>query len=267
MDFKNAKNYSEGVVLLAFTIWWTGGVITATQTGGIAFVALNIYYSFWICLFVSLYTLNSWADDQKKEEGSGIISFRNLTHFSRTLRGWYSHCFAAFVVFGSTAQLQVQQGARGEALDYKVVATICISAIAFLVSALIILAHYKLACCFCGYELPVGGFLELTIAVALTIMWICVVSIATSYGGFAATPTGYKLDYNGTVIIEPGSNVFFAAWFSFISICLVIRQWNTERIMEFTRTRQVAMDVTLGTSPNELSAENLGITYEEDNDI
>ncbi len=267
MDFKNAKNYSEGVVLLALTIWWTGGVITATQTGGIAFVALNIYYSFWICLFVSLYTLNAWADDQKKEEGSGIISFRNLTHFSRTLRGWYSHCFAAFVVFGSTAQLQVQQGARGEALDYKVVATICISAIAFLVSALIILAHYKLACCFCGYELPVGGFLELTIAVALTIMWICVVSIATSYGGFAATPTGYKLDYNGTVIIEPGSNVFFAAWFSFISICLVIRQWNTERIMEFTRTRQVAMDVTLGTSPNELSAENLGITYEEDNDI
>jgi hypothetical protein len=261
LDLKNTKNYSEGFVLLFFVVWWTGGVITATQTGGIAFVALNIYYSFWICFFISLYTLNAWA----KEGDGDIISFRNLTHFSRTLRPWYSHCFFSFVVFGSTVQLQVQS--LGQPLNYAMVATICISATSFLVSAVVILAHYKLACCFGGQDPPVGGFLEITIAIALTIMWICEVSIATSYGGFAATPTGYKLEYNGTVILQPGSNIFFASWFSFISMCLVIRHWNTERAMELATTKQAAIDATLSVAPNELSLADQEVSYDEDNDI
>lgn len=265
LDLKNTKNYFEGFVLLFFIVWWTGGVITATQTGGIAFVALNIYYSFWICFFISIYTLNAWANYQQKEGDSDVISFRNLTHFSSTLRPWYSHCFFSFVVFGSTTQLHVQS--LGQPLNYAMVATICISAISFLVSAVVILAHYKLACCFGGQDPPVGGFLEITIAIALTIMWICEVSIATSYGGFAATPTGYKLDYNGTVILQPGSNIFFASWFSFISMCLVIRHWNTERAMELATTKQAAIDATLCVGPNELSLANQGVSYEEDHDI
>lgn len=239
LDLKNSKNYSEGVILLIFCVWWAGGLIAATQPGGIAYVALNIYYSFWVCFFVSVYTLNAWAKDRNKED-SRNISFRNLTHLSWTLRGWYFHAFFAFVVFVSSAQLQKLEA---DNVYYKVVATICISFFSFLISTVVILTHYKLACCFCGYELPLGGFAELTIAFALTIAWICEVSYATTFGGFAATITGSSVVLNnGQEQTMPGSNLYFASWFSFISICFVIRQWNAERIMEFTKTQQTAVD-------------------------
>ena len=158
-------------------------------------------------------------------------------------------------------------------MDYKVVATICISFFSFLISTVVILTHYKLACCFCGYELPLGGFAELTIAFALTIAWICEVSYATTYGGFAATITGSSVVLsNGQEQLVPGSNLYFASWFSFISICFVIRQWNAERIMEFTKTQQTAVD-DIQVGANNVPLESLPgkvvdfSNDEDDNDI
>lgn len=99
-NFTNCKNgYLEGSVLVFFVLWWIVGVSYITRPGGIAYTVSNIYYSAWLTIAACIYTLNEWSDSK------GILSIAEITSVSFTLRYWWIHFTAAFVVFVSSISL------------------------------------------------------------------------------------------------------------------------------------------------------------------
>jgi hypothetical protein len=259
LDFKNSEGHTEGFLLSGLVVWWIGGVIATTNTGGIAYSALNIYFSIWIVFFLSVYALNEWAKEKE------IVSFRELTHLSQTLKGWYIHCFASTVVLGSVCN-GVNIFRTSEEFISIIAVTIIAGLSSMILSLLFILAHYKLACCFCGHDLPVGGWIELSVAAVLVVVWLIEVTFATSYGGFAATITGVQcVAVDGNQVAYPGSNVYIGSWVAFLSIGYVIMEWKAERALDFARTQDAAIVGTLSTEPS--SEDQLAEIPGDGNDI
>lgn len=58
---KTANGNVEGILLSFFTFWWTAAVGYLTQVQGIAYIALNIYFSSWITWALCISTLNQWS--------------------------------------------------------------------------------------------------------------------------------------------------------------------------------------------------------------
>ena len=99
-DYTKSKNgFVEGSTLLFCVVWWIVGVAYITRPGGIAFTVSNIYYSAWLTVFSCVYTLNEWSDSKD------ILSIAEITSVSFTLRYWWIHFTAAFVVFVSSCSL------------------------------------------------------------------------------------------------------------------------------------------------------------------
>jgi hypothetical protein len=96
---KSKTGFVEGTTLLVSVLWWIIGVAYITRPGGIAYTVSNIYYSAWLTLFACVYTLNEWSDSKD------ILSISEITSVSLTLRYWWIHFTAAFVVFVSSCSL------------------------------------------------------------------------------------------------------------------------------------------------------------------
>jgi hypothetical protein len=156
---KSMDGKLEGFTLLFFVIWWVIGVCIMTQSGGIAYSAINVYFSSWLALGACCYTLNDWSGSKD------IITIQELTALSMTLRGWYSLLFSSIVVMGSASDMRrllISDGPTQEASF-----AIALGIISLLVSAMCILAHYRVL----SFP-PVGGFVELSITSLLIILWI-----------------------------------------------------------------------------------------------
>lgn len=99
-NYAKCKNgYMEGFVLVFFVVWWIVGVGYMTRPGGIAYTVSNIYFSSWLSVVACVYTLNEWSDSKD------ILSIAEITSVSFTLRYWWIHFVAAFVVFVSSCNL------------------------------------------------------------------------------------------------------------------------------------------------------------------
>ena len=99
-NYTTSKNgFVEGVTLLFCVMWWIVGVAYITRPGGIAYTVSNIYYSAWLTIFSCVYTLNEWSDSKD------ILSIEEIISVSFTLRYWWIHFTAAFVVFISSCSL------------------------------------------------------------------------------------------------------------------------------------------------------------------
>ncbi len=96
---KSKNGLVEGITLVFCVIWWVVGVAYITRPGGIAYTVSNIYYSAWLTVFSCVYTLNEWS------ESKDILSIAEITSVSFTLRYWWIHFTAAFVVFISSCSL------------------------------------------------------------------------------------------------------------------------------------------------------------------
>jgi hypothetical protein len=96
---KSKSGFVEGFTLLFSVVWWIVGVAYITRPGGIAYTVSNIYYSAWLTVFACVYTLNEWSDSKD------ILSIAEITSVSFTLRYWWIHFTAAFVVFVSSCSL------------------------------------------------------------------------------------------------------------------------------------------------------------------
>ena len=93
--FTKAKDgYVEGGTLLFCVLWWIVGTSYITRAGGIAYVATNIYFSSWLSLFSSVYTLNEWSASKD------ILSIAELTSISSTLKSWWVLFISSLVVRG-----------------------------------------------------------------------------------------------------------------------------------------------------------------------
>lgn len=156
---KSMDGKLEGFTLLFFVIWWVIGVCIMTQSGGIAYSAINVYFSSWLALGACCYTLNDWSGSKD------IITIQELTALSMTLRGWYGLLFSSIVVMGSASDMHrflISDGPTQEASF-----AIALGIISLIVSAMCILAHYRVL----PFP-PVGGFIELSITSILIILWI-----------------------------------------------------------------------------------------------
>ena len=99
-NYTKCKNgYLEGSLLLFFLIWWIVGVACITRPGGVAYTVSNIYYSAWFTFASCVYTLDKWS------ESKDILSIDEIISVSFTLRYWWIHFTAAFVVFVSSISL------------------------------------------------------------------------------------------------------------------------------------------------------------------
>jgi len=201
-------------------------VISTTKVGGIAYESQNIYFSVWINFFVTIYALNDWMKEKNQ------ICFRDLTHMSLTMPGWYVLAFSSTVLFGS-----VVDGIDSFLTDESRAATavaILAGLLSMIVSSSVILSYYRLCCCFCDRQVPVRGWWEFLLATILTILWLAELELTTQYGSFGAT-----VDENScSAHSYPGSNVYIFSWMSFLAAGYVVLQWKAERAMEFTQTSE-----------------------------
>ncbi|CAB9506164.1 expressed unknown protein [Seminavis robusta] len=182
----------EGYTLLAFTLWWIVGVAHITQVEGVGYVANNIYFSSWLTLFSCIYTLDKWS------AAKDILSIRELTGISATLRTWYVLFLSSLVTMGTCCDLHVKLATTHRS---SAAYGIALGLGSSMVSIFFILVHYR----FIDYEfLQVGGWIELSASFFMILLWIVGVAILTSEGGIAATIGGsgcttraqYKYDVN-----------------------------------------------------------------------
>lgn len=149
----------EGFFLLFLVAWWIFGVWIMTQSGGAAYYALNVYFSSWLSLCASFYTLNDWSGSKD------ILTIQELTALSKTLRGWYCLLFSSLVVLGSGADMHIQLSEYGPKQEASF--AVSLGLISMIVATIIILAHYRILS-----FVPISGFVELSIAGVMMILWI-----------------------------------------------------------------------------------------------
>lgn len=246
----------EGSVLFFLFCWWVVGVGIQTKADGIAYRALNTYFSAWYALGMTAWTLNKWSASKD------ILSFQELTRLSDTLPYWYGVLISSTVTLGSAADTLVMlnqytsvndsnnstdlPGSTGSiapssaptvpsgSLDSSTFTplslfrtrgqyAIFVGAVAIPVSLFAILAHYKLICC-CNIKM--GGFLELIVALFLCIWMIVAVSILTADGSVACTIQGRgKIGVSSDWI--PGNNLFISLWIGLYSSVMICLSWKS----------------------------------------
>lgn len=131
-----------------------------TRVGGVAYQALNIYFSNWLALGSSVYTLDKWSS------AKDIISIHELTRLSATLKWWWILFFASIVTFGASAEALAK--ISGATTDDTSVG-IAFGSVSMIISFIAILEHYNMRCCSFVQH---GGMLEICIAVFLIVLWI-----------------------------------------------------------------------------------------------
>eukprot|EP00533_Pseudo-nitzschia_delicatissima_P013521 CAMPEP_0197266442 /NCGR_PEP_ID=MMETSP1432-20130617/3007_1 /TAXON_ID=44447 /ORGANISM="Pseudo-nitzschia delicatissima, Strain UNC1205" /LENGTH=290 /DNA_ID=CAMNT_0042731313 /DNA_START=153 /DNA_END=1025 /DNA_ORIENTATION=+ len=256
-DYTKSKNgFVEGSTLLFCVVWWIVGVAYITRPGGIAFTVSNIYYSAWLTVFSCVYTLNEWSDSKD------ILSIAEITSVSFTLRYWWIHFTAAFVVFVSSCSLEIQLGDeiadnfKGKKTD--ALFGICVGLISLIVSSYFILVHYD----FITF-VEEGGWAELLSSLFLIAVWIISISIFTNHDGIAATVSGFDCIpqlakgnslvasiHNCTIIkngvaepcrfgryFMPGSNLYFACWACMLSSVAIALRWKAAKALKFAQSK------------------------------
>ena len=253
-----------------------------TQVNGIAYVANNIYFSSWLTLFSCIYTLNKWSTSKD------ILSIAELTGVSATLKSWYVLFVSSLVVLGTSVDLTVKLGVQDRQDSSFGVA---LGAASAMISLAWILIHYNF---FDG--LQEGGWFELSSSFLLILVWIIGLAILTQDQGVAATLTGTQCTRNQDNVFEspqcmivilssnnetngttmdmiseipcsqlprqvPGSNLYFAAWTSFVASLNVTFRWKAAQALQFAQAQQEQRrkelgSTTAGTGEGDLSDED-----------
>jgi len=277
---KSKSGFVEGFTLLFSVVWWVCGVAYITRPGGIAYTVSNIYYSAWLTVVACVYTLNEWSTSKD------ILSIAEITSVSFTLRYWWIHFTAAFVVFVSSCSLEVQLGdsIANDFLGIKQSALfgILVGLISLIVSSYFILVHYD----FITF-VEEGGWTELLSSLFLILIWIIAVSIFTKNDGIAATTSGFDCiplltrETSGIASIQsiksctiikngiaepcrfgqymPGSNLYFACWACMLSSVAIALKWKAAKALKFAQSkaeqRQQALDQAGGEGYNDVDDE------------
>ena len=249
-----------------------------TKVDGIAYVANNIYYTAWLCLFSSIYTLNKWSASKD------ILSISELTGLSSTLKSWYLVFLSSLVVLGTCVDFHshLDKESREDASFGVALGTVSLIVAVFFISV-----HYDfITVC------EEGGWLELSSSFFLIMLWIIGLAILTRDQGIAATLSGTKCgrrDLNRdrvnffddptctvvmqrevvnetasgtteaatmspsdvlTMVVEetiacnalgrqvPGSNLYFAAWTAFAASLNITFRWKADQAMQFAQAHR-----------------------------
>ncbi|KAL7465859.1 hypothetical protein ACHAXS_006173 [Conticribra weissflogii] len=249
----------EGYILLVHVLWWTIGTAFMTKAGGIAYEALNVYFSSWASLFSSIHLLDLWGGEKD------ILTIRELTRLSITLPAWWAVFWSSIVTFASAADaMRIVQTPSAEKSCEFAVAVGMISAI---FSAFFILQHYEFLTCCCrcceGFEtmkwLSYGGWFELACSFFVNLWFIIGVDQLTSAGQISSTITGDGRsavgviweslgnddrvqggdgDEGANLYYIPGTNIYMSIWIGFISSVLVTVRWKEARAIKFAETRR-----------------------------
>jgi len=198
---------TEGLLLMFLSFLWLCNVAFSTRVRGIAFSSLNIYFSAWISLLLSVRTCYCW---------SMTSGFLNLTSdATRTIPGWIALLIASTVQLesGIDAQKELEWNNMDEAIlsiVFGSVSIICCSAM--------LISKYLSK----DTVTPTFGSLgEIAFALFLVVWWTVGVWTLTRSGKVGSTISGsneFCQDENGT----PGSNLYFSLWASLFASCWIV---------------------------------------------
>lgn len=287
--FNYTKAYDgkfEGYALLFFTLWWIFGVSYITQVNGVAFVAMNIYFSSWSTLASCIYTLNKWST------AKDIISIAELTGVSATLKSWYVLNVASLFVMGTAFDLFFRLQDT-DSLASSSAMGIAMGIASSIISFMFILVHYNFIECFTE-----GGWIELSFSFLLIFLWICGVAVLTQDDGVAATimgvgcrgadwlesedglidtctitfittsgdeemvPCSTFADLRYSEVYVPGSNLYLATWICLGASLNITFRWKAAQALQFAQAQnQKAMSTTRLDGDNAEADDDL-----EDND-
>lgn len=199
----------EGYSLIVMTLFTVIAVAFQSQVGGIAYLALNVYFSAWLMLASCLYTLNEYS------KARDILTFAEMTSISATLKSWYILFLASLVVTGTSINMYVVLEIDSDeslSLDDDNSRAAAFGTAFGLASTLIslgfILVHYNMME-FCVE----GGWTELFFIAVAVCIWIVGVPFLTQDQGIAATivGTGYRsIGDVGNGILEENENALEA---------------------------------------------------------
>lgn len=139
-------------------------VAILTRPAGLAYYAINIYFSSWLALISCVYTLDQWSSSKD------IISIQELTSLSATLKSWYTLFLTSLVCFGSAISLHIYFFRRAQQHSGETAFAVALGLFSTLVSLFFILVHYKFftECC---STVKQGGWLELATACFMILAW------------------------------------------------------------------------------------------------
>lgn len=168
---KDRDGMVEGGFLLFLLVLWIIGVGYQTKVEGIAYRAMNVYFSSWLTLFLIARTLDEWSTEKD------YLSWKEMTSISKTDLSWYILFFSSMVVLGTCIDMMINAGYI-QNIDWLWVG-ITFSAVSTVSSICFILFHYKILDCGCKGKLI---WAEISFALLLTVMWIVCVYLFTSAG-------------------------------------------------------------------------------------
>ena len=172
----------EGYSLLVLTAYWIAGVGFITQVDGVGYLTLNIYFSTWLCLFASVYTLNEWSASKD------ILSISELTGLSATLKSWYVLFLSSLVVFGTSINALAKIDQRQSDATLGIV----VSFVSTIMALMWICIHYRFFTSNSSNGdnpesylsfVEHGGWIELGSAAVLVVLWIAVTAVITQDQG------------------------------------------------------------------------------------
>lgn len=261
---KAMDGYFEGYFLLFLTFFWLFGIGYLTGVKGVAFFSLNIYLSSWLVLFSCVFTLDKWSGSKD------ILTIKELTGLSYTLKWWYILLFSSFVVMAASANMYTHidpiYGTRDRA---DCIFGIVFGLFSMVLSVVFIFVHYKIfECC------SQGGWVEASFAFVLIIIWLTAVFVITmKESGIGTTISGTGcsaesfIDFDTelgdgatiqgcSILMEkgtqtevstcrlhvtqrvPGSNLFLSTWACFIASMNIAFRWKTQQAIKFVERAQ-----------------------------
>ena len=231
-----------------------------TTADGIAYVANNIYFSAWLSLFSTVYTLNEWSASKD------ILSIAELTGLSATLKSWYVLFLSSLVVMGTCIDLHVRIPDNQRDRDDTSFG-IALGVVSTVMSLFWIFTHYEFI-----PNVKEGGWLELSSSFFLIGIYVVGLAILTQDQGIAATTSGtqcarnldelddallainctinyWAMDVDGNPVLKvtpctdlprqvPGSNLYFAVWACFAASFNITLRWKAAQALNLAQAQE-----------------------------
>ena len=193
--------------LLFLTAWWIIALGLMTKGGGIAYDALNIYYSVWLSAIAVIIALNNWFYTR------GTLSAKDFVNLSPTLATWYFMVFISMVMMGSSANFYVHFNISevGGSPKSDYIFAIVAGTVSTVLALMIVISHYHFfPCC------NPGGLEEIITVFLLLALWIAAVIVLTRVDGIASTV----------------GNIYYSTWTALFTCIYILAKWrraNTAR--------------------------------------
>ena len=223
-------------MIVFLVAWWCVAAGILTQSFGIGYLSLNIFYAIYASLFITLAMMSMWLEDSTSP---ALSDFWNR---SPTMEPWCFLTLASVFVVGSSADILAKNSTEidesGDTGSY--VLAIVSGSVTIVGSVVLLLSHASFPPILVRIFKP-GSYVELLVGVLLLALNTTTVAICTRADGIASTVS------TGATPISSIGLLYYSLWFSFSANVWLCGSWRfNASVSESEMRNRNAADATHG---------------------